>query len=331
MSVIDDSHTRADRPVPLGATVAHRTVAASFTSPGSTAEWLAQAQALAGAGPASGLPMELLGNPGAVLARMYHAQALDIPIWHTIQDTFVVDGQIGMKAALMRGLILRSGHSYTIDRADEEACWMTLYRHDDPQPRPVAWTIEEAEVAGLLDDPKLEHWWRYPKDMLVARCSSRMARGYAPDSVAGFGYTKEELVAASSGDAAPATPELDDAVAEVVAAATAADVTPGKLQKLSKEAAARGLMNQFTDEDGPAEGARLRAWIHDRWIALTGGMPAVAAKAAPTPAAAPAAPVRGMDGNNLMKCGKCKYMEFITNGDHNPDCAQRVAPVKEQS
>ena len=319
------------RAVPAGTMAVAR-----FVPPGPTmADWLRMAEVLAASGRASGLPDMLLGDPSAVVAKMLHAQALDIPLWTAVQDTFVVDGQVGMSAALMRALLLRAGHQYDVERCDKTMCTMTLYRVEQPtKVLRCSWTLEEATVAGLT---KKAVWERYPTDMLAARCTGRLVRRYAPDVARGFGYTREELEQAAADrhhGQWMATSELDDEVAETVRLVDAAE-DQSSVEAIARRAALAGLMQQTT-----ADGTPLREYLTRTWRALspakaghdddepdTGGT-GTDALPADEKQVTVALPVGGgllMDdpGTATGACG-CRLVEVVANGDHSVGCSLRV-------
>jgi len=319
---------------------------ARFISPGEFSVWLQLAEVMAASGPNGGLPAELINNSAAIVNRMLLAQSLDIPLWLAVQETYVVSNQTGMSAELMRGLLIRSGYRYDIVRADATACTMTIESPHKPGMRQVSWTIDEAQVAGLIDNPKMDLWRKYPADMLVARCTSRLCRRYAPDATKGIGYTREELmdIATEADGVSPHSERLADAVAELVGNAAAEDTTHKTLGKLAAEAQTRGLMAQFTASDGPGAGRRLRFYLRDRWdetapegppaaasavVPVLGAVHTVALPAGPVPAGGGA--VAGLPGiaNRLDACGHCKLTAVVANGDHNPGCPQRAAAVPE--
>ncbi len=136
------------------------------------------------------LPGHLRRQPANVLALMFAARSLDIPIWTAFQALNVIDGRIGMDATFMRALVLRAGHRFRIvERTDERAA-VEITRHDDPEPRLTEFTWADAVDAGLV---RKEVWQRYPKAMLIARATTAAVRDHTPEVLFASAYTPEEL------------------------------------------------------------------------------------------------------------------------------------------
>jgi hypothetical protein len=127
------------------------------------------------------------------------------------QKVNVIEGKPAMSAELMRMLIRRDGHRLwvTIDR-DERGRPIAATTHgirkDDPANEYAAsFSLDDAVAASLckIDDNgnpvskdshgRAKPWEKYTEDLLVARSSSRWARRYGEDCLAGVSYTPEEL------------------------------------------------------------------------------------------------------------------------------------------
>lgn len=136
------------------------------------------------------LPDHLRGKTGNIVALMMTAASLDVPFMTAAQEMYVERGRLGMSANLMRGLVLRAGHEFDILEESTKACTVQFTRKGKKPSRPVTYTMEDAQIAGLTTK---ENYKRNPRAMMLARATSRCLRAYASDILMGFGYTPDEL------------------------------------------------------------------------------------------------------------------------------------------
>lgn len=165
------------------------------------------------------LPPRYRNNPGDVLALIYHAQTLDIGVataWENL--VFNPDGVGAMRARLMHGLVIRAGHRLVPVHVDSMRVRMRLIRCDGGTSGGAAWTLAEAQRAGLAARDN-SPWRPYSEDMLWARCMSRVCRRYASDVIMGF-YVPEDLVDAGGG------PPVDDLAPHDLSVITDVDGNP---------------------------------------------------------------------------------------------------------
>lgn len=201
------------------------------------------------------LPRHLRRRPANVLALMFAARALDIPIWVAFQSLYLIEGKVGMDATFQRSLIVRAGHRFRILERTESRAAVEITRHDDPEPRLSEFTWADAVDAGLTNK---EIWQRYPKAMLMARVTTQAIRDDCPEVLYGAAYTPEELDVALGADGTPVTlipservhdgdnadmPRADPAARrEAYVRAVAAATTPAELNNLWAEAKTAGLL-----------------------------------------------------------------------------------------
>lgn len=154
----------------------------------SLGERMEYAKALAQAGL---LPRHFRENPANVLLAIEKGEALGIHHMTAIDSLHVIDGKVGLSSELMRGLILRAGHTFDIAENTAEKAAVDVARHERPnRVSRFEFTIEDARTAQLLGK---DVWKKYPKAMLLARATSMAARAVFADVLAGMGYTPEEL------------------------------------------------------------------------------------------------------------------------------------------
>ena len=145
------------------------------------------------------------GSPEAVLSTLLLGRELGLPAMASLRSVHIIKGKHSLSAALMVALVLKSGLAeyFTLIETTDKICTYETKRKGSPKPTRLSYTIEEAEVAGLLAPPLPDKepgpWHKIPTPMLRARCSSGLARIEYPDIMAGL-YTPEELQDAKNGN-----------------------------------------------------------------------------------------------------------------------------------
>lgn len=152
------------------------------------ADQVAKAQMMA---EASMLPDAYRKQPANILWAMEMAEALRIDLAQAITGISVIKGKPSMSAELMRALVLRDGHTFTVLQMDETAARIAVSRREAPDKvQQFEYTMHDAELANLA---RADNYRRHPKAMLLARVTSMACRAVFPDVVAGMGYTPDEL------------------------------------------------------------------------------------------------------------------------------------------
>ena len=107
-----------------------------------------------------------------------------------------IKGKIEISAELMNRLIRMKGHRITrLDSDDGTCCTLKGIRADNGDEWICTFSKEDAIQAGLRGTGA---WKTYPKNMLFARCLSKLARQFFPDCIAGCyveGETSQDKVA----------------------------------------------------------------------------------------------------------------------------------------
>lgn len=139
------------------------------------------------------IPKALQGKPEDVFVVLLSAHELGLSPMQGLRGMAVVNGKVVTEAQTMQGLCLRwplvCKYFVPLDEQcnDKKAVYETQ-RAGAPRPIRMAFTIEEAQKAGLLQK---DNWKNYPAAMLRARACAALARAVYPDLVQGI-YTPDE-------------------------------------------------------------------------------------------------------------------------------------------
>lgn len=145
------------------------------------------------------VPKAFRGKPAAVMAAMLTGRELGIGPMAALQRIHVIDGRPCLDAQGQRALVLAAGHDLWIEEATPARAVACGRRAGSEHLQRVEWTMEMGRQAGLASK---SNWRAFPRQMLVARATSELARQMAPDALQGLGYSREEL----EDEAPPAQP-----------------------------------------------------------------------------------------------------------------------------
>ena len=188
------------------------------------------------------LPAHLAGKPANLLAIMYAAQAVDVPLWQAVQSMHVINGKVGMSADLMRAMVQRAGHHFRVIESTGTAATVEVERADDRgHPQRFTFSQKDAETAGLWGKGT---WKAYPAALLLARATTAACRVAAADALYGISYTPEEMGAEVDADgnpvAAGASPPAVEPAHDGAATPGGAPAGGGDLAALKKAVVAAG-------------------------------------------------------------------------------------------
>lgn len=152
------------------------------------------------------LPDALRQKPADVLATVLAGAELGLAPMQAIRGIVIIKGKPTLAADTMGALVKRRSDvcEYLVlkESSSEKATYETK-RKGDPAPTSMAFTIQDAQRAGLNGD----NWRKYPQAMLRARCLSAICRAVYPDLCLGL-YDPDEL-AAEAPSAPQPPPEKD--------------------------------------------------------------------------------------------------------------------------
>jgi hypothetical protein len=188
---------------------------------------------------------------GNVIAVMWAAKALNIPLFTALQNAHVIERRIGFSAELGRSLIERAGYRLVPIESTDQKCVLRVYYGDKPITGPntnpptqdVSWTIAEAQAAGLVKEKS--GWARYPADMLFARCTTRSIRRHCAGVGMGLIRTEDELIDAGEAERLDQQPDAGDprSVPEQIEAVATVD----ELRELWARLANEGQLAEYQD------------------------------------------------------------------------------------
>ena len=132
-------------------------------------------------------------NAAACMTALLAGADFGLSSMASMRGFHMIDGKATMSAQLMVGLLLGSGkvEYFEMIESTDKTCTFEAKRVGGRNPTKLTHTIEMAERAGLVRPNS--NWTRSPEDMLVARCSSRLAKIVAPDVLFAM-YTPEEVL-----------------------------------------------------------------------------------------------------------------------------------------
>ncbi len=130
-------------------------------------------------------------TPGEIFIIVQKSRILGInPLEGLNGGMHSIKGKIEISAELMNRLIRMKGHRITrLDTDDGSCCTLKGIRADTGDEWICSFSKEDAMQAGLWGTGA---WKTYPKNMLFARCLSKLARQFFPDCIAGC-YIEGEI------------------------------------------------------------------------------------------------------------------------------------------
>lgn len=129
-----------------------------------------------------------------VAATIMYGASLGMDPITSMQSIFVVHGKPGLYAQAMVALVQRAGHEVWTEDSTDSSVTVAGRRRGSEHEVKSTWTIDRAQKAGYLSNPKYKS---DPQAMLYARAASEVCRRIAADALAGL-YAVEELELAHS-------------------------------------------------------------------------------------------------------------------------------------
>jgi hypothetical protein len=134
------------------------------------------------------VPRQLRGSAPAVAAAILYGREVGLPPMTALTQTHVIEGRPSMSAEAMRALVLAQGHQIEFLETTGAVCRMRARRSGSDTWAELMWTIDMARAASLTGK---DNWKKYPRAMLVARCTADLCRMVFPDVIHGFRAVEE--------------------------------------------------------------------------------------------------------------------------------------------
>ena len=135
------------------------------------------------------VPKDMRGSAPKVAAAILYSRELGMPPMTGLAGVHVINGRPGIYAEMMRALILQAGHEIRVMETNVGRCRMRGRRRGVDDWTEVTYTMEEAKLSG--DFQRNANYRSRPADMLVARCTTRLARLEFADVIHGLRSVEE--------------------------------------------------------------------------------------------------------------------------------------------
>jgi hypothetical protein len=137
-------------------------------------------------------PQPLRGREADVLLVMMTGADMGLTTMQSLRNLHVINGRVGLSAAMIRGRCQKHPDCeiFEVAEADAAHAVIEVKKRSWGERRLVAWTLEDAQRAGLVQPDSL--WGKWPQEMCVARATTRAASMYFPEVTSGL-LSEEDL------------------------------------------------------------------------------------------------------------------------------------------
>lgn len=125
-----------------------------------------------------------------VTAAILTGQELGLDRIASLSSIDVVQGRPALRAIALRGILQAHGHEIWVEDATNSRATVAGHRRGSSHVQRITWTMDDARARGLAGK---SNWRSQPRNMLIARATSEVARLVAADALLGVPYTAEEL------------------------------------------------------------------------------------------------------------------------------------------
>lgn len=203
-------------------------------------EWATSAQAAMAVAQelcrSSFVPESFRNKPGEATAAILAGLEVGLQPMAALRSFDVIQGQAAARAVALRAIVQSHGHEMELVESTATRCKMRGRRRGSDAWQDVTWTMDRARQLGVTGKA---NWKNQPQAMLVARCTSELARLVASDAILGVAYSSEEI--ADGAGAGVEVPEVTVADPDTPGAATA----PAGKKRMSRK--------KLTPAPAPAE------------------------------------------------------------------------------
>lgn len=147
-------------------------------------QWVAKEKHAARLAKVTYIPADFRNKPDNILAANLAFDAIGFPTTAvTLKMAYVVNGTVDFLVDLYKALVYQHGHEMWVVEESAESATVAGKRAGSDRVETVTFTIDDARRANLLGK---DNWKSYPRDMLVARASKRVAKRIAPEAILGL-------------------------------------------------------------------------------------------------------------------------------------------------
>jgi hypothetical protein len=125
-----------------------------------------------------------------VTAAILTGQELGLDRIASLRSIDIVQGTPALRAIALRAILQAHGHEIWVEEATNNRATVAGQRKGSEHVQRVTWTLDDARARGLAGK---SNWRSQPRNMLIARATSEVARLVAADALLGVPYTAEEL------------------------------------------------------------------------------------------------------------------------------------------
>lgn len=127
------------------------------------------------------VPTPLKNKPSDVLVVLMTGRELGMQPMESLRSLHVIEGKPAMSGKAKVARVVRHRDIclyFTFVESTDKVCRIETQRAGMPSPFKLAWTIEQAQKAGLTNK---DNWKKYPEPMLRWRCASAVVDAVYPD------------------------------------------------------------------------------------------------------------------------------------------------------
>lgn len=165
---------------------------ATYEAPNAGRSWLTlQTPAVELANAIAGtefVPVHFRNNPAAIAAAILYGDEVGLGPMRSLAMISVINGKPTLASEAQRALILHAGHDLWVEESTASRCTVVGRRRGSEATSRITWTMDDAKRANLAGKTP---WKLYPRQMLLARASSDLARAVFPDAIGGLAATEE--------------------------------------------------------------------------------------------------------------------------------------------
>lgn len=151
------------------------------------------------------VPEVYRGRPDEVTAVILFGREINVGPMVALQTINVIKGRPSLAAVLMRGKAQEAGVVFEVVEQSDEKVVMRAQPPNQQTWTYSTWDLARARKAELL---RKEMWQKYPRSLMIARCTSELCRLVAADVLMGMAYSTEELTDMDAPDVA--IPEVEE-------------------------------------------------------------------------------------------------------------------------